>query len=108
MAVRQTELFPIRNGHSLPYTLSHQTRRCKRNPGSFSDGTPPSLLHTHRHTPSPVVKEKSTRHSTQEQDDGQVELELLILILVGKSAAIDTPRKGHITITHHPTGSLAC
>lgn len=50
-------------------------------------------LPTHCHAVLPVMKDKSTRHSTQEQDDGQVELELLVLILVGKSVATDTPQE---------------
>ena len=88
----------------LLYPTPYHTKccRCKRDLGSLSHGPPHPRMptYTHHHTPSPVVKDKSTCHSTQEQDDGQVELELLILILVGKSAVTDTPRKGHITIAH--------
>lgn len=82
----------MRKGFSLPTT--YQTLQIQE--------TPPHLpcLHTPIHFLLPVVEDKSTRHSTQEQDDGQVELELLILILVSKSAVSNTPRKGHITINY--------
>lgn len=39
------------------------------------------------------MQDKSTGHGAQEQDDGQVELELLILVLVGKPAMTDTPEQ---------------
>lgn len=68
-------------------------------PGSLSHG-PFSPQHVpHRHAALPVVKDKLTGHSPQEQDDGQVQLELLILVLVGKSMATDMPGKGHVTVT---------
>lgn len=81
------------NGPSLA-TLHHTNTvdaRQTLNPSLVAPFHPPRA-HTYGPSALPVVKEESTRHSTQKQDDGQVELELLILILVGKSAATDTPR----------------
>lgn len=48
------------------------------------------------------MKDKSTRHSTQKKDYGQVELKLLILILVSKPAMTDTPEM--VSDRCHPAG----
>lgn len=67
-------------------------------PSLVATALPPACL-SRCHAVLPVVKDEATRHGAQEQDDGQVELELLILILVGKPAAADTPRRGCVAIT---------
>lgn len=58
------------------------------------------------HAPLPVVKDKAAGHSTQKQDYGQVELELLILVLVCKPATTDIPGKVSYwyppALTHQP------
>lgn len=44
----------------------------------------------------PVMKDKSTRHSTQKKNYGQVELKLLILILVSKLGLIAEEGHAHV------------
>ena len=107
MEVGQTGLaFPMRNGPSLPYTSSCQTTQKQERPWvpwiPLSRPPPDVCMPRPRHTrphPLPVVKDESTCHGTQEQDDGQVELELLIFVLVGKPAMTDTPRGVPLTMT---------
>lgn len=80
-------------------TSSHKHGGCRRDPGSLSHSPLSPQRVPHRHAALPVVKDKLTGHSPQEQDDGQVELELLILVLVGKSMATDMPGKGRVIVT---------